>query len=177
MACTRFVSLLVAVLVVAGCSSFRGVDLSIPQDLLTADTEESLLSSMSLLDGCSLAGTWKYESEKDPEYWGSMIIEVVLNRVRGTLEHHQPHWFGESRMLIIFRGNVDPDGLSATGRSAAAGWRPPAWTALFGLTPNDGGLSLTRRGIYKGRDWSSRSEAKKIQSGQCQKICALRGSN
>ncbi len=66
MAYTRFACLLAAVLVVAGCSSFRPVDLSIPQDLLNADTEESLLLGLSQSDGCSLEGSWKYVSEKDP---------------------------------------------------------------------------------------------------------------
>jgi hypothetical protein len=161
---------LVAALVIAGCSSLRPVDLSIPQDLLTADTEESLLSSMSLLDGCSLAGTWKYESEKDPEYWGYMIIEVVLNRVRGTLEHHQPHWTGESRMLFLLRGNVNPDGLSATARMAAQyTGHPPSWPASLRLTPNDGGLNLLSTQPHEGGVRSSRWKAKKIQSGQCQK--------
>ncbi len=168
MACTRFVSLLVAVLVVAGCSSFRGVDLSIPQDLLEADSEESLQLRMSQSDGCALAGTWKYEHRKDPEYWGYVIIEVVLNRVRGTVEHHQPHWTGDSRRLFLFRGNVNPDGLSATARSAAYTGHSPAWNTVLRLTPNDGGLNLLSTQPHEGGVRSSRWKAKKIQSGQCQ---------
>jgi hypothetical protein len=122
---------------------------------------------MSLLDGCSLAGTWKYEDENDPEYWGYMIIEVVLNRVRGTIEHHEPHWFGDARRLYIFRGEVNPDGFSARARSAAV--TGPAWNASLRLTPNDGGLSLFFTGRHKGKAWSSIWQAKKIQSGECQK--------
>ncbi len=168
MSCTRVVSLLVAVLVVAGCSSFRPIDLSIPQDLLNADSEESLRSSMSLLDGCSLAGTWKYEDENDPEYWGYMIIEVVLNRVRGTIKHHVPRWGADSRQSFVFRGNINPDGLSATVRSAAYTGHSPAWNTVLRLTPNDGGLGLYFTGRHKGKAWSAIWHAKKIQSGQCQ---------
>jgi len=169
MAYTRFACLITAVFAVTGCSNLRPVDRSIPQDLLTADTEESLLSSMSLLDGCSLAGTWKYEGENDPEYWGYMIIEVVLNRVRGTIEHHEPHWFGDARRLIMFRGNVNPDGLSATARMAQYTGHSPSWRGSLRLTPNDGGLNLLSTQPHEGGVWSSKFHAKKIQSGQWQK--------
>ena len=175
MAYTRFACLIAAVLAVAACSGFRGVDLSIPQDLLTADTEESLLSSMSLLDGCSLAGTWKYESEKDPEIWGYMIIEVVLNRVRGAIEHHVPRWFGDSRWLFVFRGIINPDGLSATASTVgyAVGYprRRSTRPTNMGLTLKDDGLIMkaTRLKPDASGPWESNYEAKKIQSGQCQK--------
>ena len=104
--------MLAAGLVVAGCSG--RVNLEIPQELLNADTEEALLLGLSQSDGCSLEGSWKYVSEKDPEYWGYIIIEVVLNRVRGTIEHHYPRAWFEHRTRLVFRGIINPDGLSAT---------------------------------------------------------------
>jgi hypothetical protein len=129
---------------------------------------------MSLSDGCSLPGTWKFEYAKDPEHWGYMIIEVVLNRVRGTFEQHRPGWLQEYRRLFLFRGEVDPDGFSATARTAPV--TGPAWNASLRLTPNDGGLILVFSGWQTGGRWSSTWKAwsttwraKKIQSGECQK--------